>query len=313
MTSASTGRWRGAGGDIEILVVGIGDDPAVATVEAMLAPGHRDERNPHPVVTTAASMAEAVALVEDRVFDVVFLGLDRPDATDLTGLTTAGLTMVLRMVDAVPRSPVVVLTGASDESLALDVLRAGAHDHVPTTDLDATVLWHVIGRTLARHRSYLARVEVLEERRRLDTALSDLADDDGTSATGDTVGIVPLRERSIATFETLGERYRALLEMDLQSRQVTSEAGASEVGVRHLARDLGFLRAGPRDIVEMHVSATETAIRDQPRGRRLVLVENARLQVLELMGHLVSHYRSQFVGASPRSSAAAGGGDDGTR
>lgn len=288
MTSSPPAGSDSAGPDIEILVVD--DDVDVGSmVETMIGAAHAgDDQN--YVVTRAGSMAEALELAEDRIFDLVLLDLVLPDSTDLT--------TVLRMLDSVPRSPVVVITGSHDESLALDALRAGAHDYLLKSNLDIETLWRTIRHTLTRHRAYLSRIEVLEERRRLDAELTNLATDDGTSVTAGALGVQPLRERSFSTFDTLGERYRDLLEVNLRGRQFTTEVGGAEAGLRDLARDLGFLRAGPRDVIEMHVAATEAAINNQPRGRRLVLLETARLQVLELMGHLTAHYRSQSLGSS---------------
>lgn len=302
MTESPTGRWRSANDDIEILVVD-DDEDIGSLIETMLAAGHPQEPDNSYVVTKAVSMAQALELAEDRVFDLVLLDLVLPDSTDLT--------TVLRMLDSVPRSPVVVLTGSQDETLAVEALRAGAHDYLLKTDLDAEMLWRTIRHTLTRHRAYLSRVEVLEERRRLDAELSNLATDDETSVTATSLGIIPLRERSFATFDTLGERYRDLLEVNLRGRQFANDVGGAEAGLRDLARDLGFLRAGPRDVIEMHVAATEAAIANQPRGRRLVLLETARLQVLELMGHLVSHYRSQSLGSNLRPSEAPISPDEG--
>ncbi|MDE0805180.1 MAG: response regulator [Acidimicrobiales bacterium] len=288
MTSSPPAGSDPTGPDIEILVVD--DDVDVGSmIETMIGAAYADDDQTY-VVTRAGSMAEALEMAEDRIFDLVLLDLVLPDSTDLT--------TVLRMLDSVPRSPVVVVTGSHDETLALDALRAGAHDYILKSNLDVETLWRTIRHTLTRHRAYLSRIEVLEERRRLDAELTHLATDDGTSVTAGALGVQPLRERSFSTFDTLGERYRDLLEVNLRGRQFTTEVGGAEAGLRDLARDLGFLRAGPRDVIEMHVAATEAAINNQPRGRRLVLLETARLQVLELRGHLTAHYRAQSLGSS---------------
>lgn len=272
----------------------VDDDPDVGDLlETVISDGSPSEPEQAYVVTRAASMAEALEKTEDRVFDLVVLDLVLPDSTDLS--------TVLRMLDSVPRSPVVVLTGSRDEEFGVEALRAGAHDYILKSELTPDTLWRTIRHTLTRHRAYLARIEVLEERRRLDTELSNLANADETTITAGSLGVVPLRERSFSTFDTLCERYRDLLEVNLRGRQFTTEVAGAEAGLRDLARDLGFLRAGPRDVIEIHVAATEAAITNQARGRRLVLLETARLQVLELMGDLVSYFRSQSLGHQPRS------------
>lgn len=287
---------------VAVLVVDDDDDLGTYLETAIAAgtPDHPDERFE---VTLAPSLAVALELAEDNVFELVLLDLSLPDSDDLA--------TVLRMLDSMPRSPVVVLTGSADLSLATEALRAGAHDYVLKSELTDELLWRTIRHTLTRHRAYLTRIEVLEERRRLDSELAALADRDATSITANSLGVVPLRDRSFATFDTLGDRYRDLLEINLRGRQYTKESGGAEAGLRELGRDLGFLRAGPRDVIELHVQATEAAISNQPRGRRLVLLETARLQVLELMGNLVSYYRAQSLGAPAHSSDTATTSEEG--
>lgn len=303
VSDSSTGRWRSANDDVEILIVD-DDDDLGTLLERMIGAGNEWDTDLTYVVTRSTSLAEALQKTEDRVFDLVILDLVLPDSTDLS--------TVLRMLDSVPRSPVVVLTGSREEGFGTEALRAGAHDFILKSDLTSESLWRTIRHTLARHRSYLSRIEVLEERRRLDTELSNLATAEGSSVAAGSLGVVPLRERSFSTFDTLAERYRDLLEINLRGRQFTTEVGGAEAGLRDLARDLGFLRAGPRDVIEMHVAATEAAINNQPRGRRLVLLETARLQVLELMGDLAAYYRSQSLGspASTGSTSEASRGEE---
>ena len=282
---------REARDELQILVVD--DDVDIGElVERMIGEGHEAFAGQTVEVTRAQSMLQALERAEDRVYDLVLLDLVLPDSTDLS--------TVLRMLDSLPRTPIVVLTGSREEQFGLEALRAGAHDYILKSELNSHVLWRTIVHTLTRHKAYLTRLEVLEERRRLDAELLSLASDDGTSITAVSLGVVPLRERSFSTFDTLGERYRDLLEVNLRGRQYTTDMGGAEAGLRDLARDLGFLRAGPRDVIEMHVSATEAAISNQPRGRRLVLLETARLQVLELMGDLAAHYRAQSLGSTTR-------------
>ena len=68
----------------------------------------------------------------------------------------------------------------------------------------------------------------------------------------------------------------------------------------------GWVRPAPaRDVVAAYRAALE-ARKDLPAGRRRTLVEEGRLLVLELMGHLVSYYRRNAVPAPAATPPPAG-------
>ena len=91
-------------------------------------------------VTAVDSLATAVTVIDG--YDVVFLDLSLPDSH--------GLDTLAAMRDASTSTPIVVLTGSDDESLALEVMKRGAQDYLRkaeiTPSLIARTAWYAIER-----------------------------------------------------------------------------------------------------------------------------------------------------------------------
>jgi hypothetical protein len=92
------------------------------------------------------------------------------------------------------------------------------------------------------------------------------------------------------------ERYCILLEQALEQRAFKVDHKISE-GLRFIAEHLGFLKAGPRAIVELHRTSLKKMISNVPPQKAQAYMEEGRLMVLELMGDLVTYYRNYYIGA----------------
>lgn len=104
----------------------------------------------------------------------------------------------------------------------------------------------------------------------------------------------PLRQRAPASFGQAVQRYRATLDQALRRRaQPGPDPGA---GLRALGESLGAQEAAPRDVVEIHLAAVRAASAGAPQPRQQAYLEEGRLLVLELMGHLAAHYRARALG-----------------
>lgn len=89
--------------------------------------------------------------------------------------------------------------------------------------------------------------------------------------------------------------YVALLDMALEAiafgdNEVTRHRTA---GLRSLSAHLADGRLGARDVIELHVSSLTEAMAGCAPTRVQALQREGRLQVLELMGHLVDTYRTR--------------------
>lgn len=107
-------------------------------------------------ITACTTLAEAIRLTQEGVFDVALLDLNLPDSTGLPTLTRVG--------EVAPELPVVVLTGLSDSSLAAQALEAGAQDFLVKGDDSgwavARAIRHAITRMagLRERQALLARM-----------------------------------------------------------------------------------------------------------------------------------------------------------
>ena len=103
----------------------------------------------------------------------------------------------------------------------------------------------------------------------------------------------PSQERSPTNLDQLVNDYADLLDKALEQRAYKVEHNISEK-LRSMGEKMAFIKAGPRDVVKIHATALK-----RKTGRAVIsqkaraYLEEGRLMVLELMGHLASFYRKQ--------------------
>ncbi len=95
------------------------DSPLDAKLVTSLLAG---VRSPRFQVRRAERLGDAVSLLTQHEFDVVLLDLMMPDCNRLEGLE--------RLSADAPDLPIIVLTGVTDEGVALEALRRGAEDYL---------------------------------------------------------------------------------------------------------------------------------------------------------------------------------------
>lgn len=116
-----------------------------------------------------------------------------------------------------------------------------------------------------------------------------------THVTAELLGAGPLKDRMPDTFKELAQQYGGLMDRALEQRAYKVEHRVSE-GLRCLAEELGFVKAGPRDVVEMYTTALRKRSANATVEKLRAHAEEGRLMVLELMGYLVSYYRNYALG-----------------
>ncbi len=104
----------------------------------------------------------------------------------------------------------------------------------------------------------------------------------------------PIRDSVPTHFATLCESYKALLGAMLDRRMFGDEVDLTEP-VTALASQLGALRASPRDLIDLHIYATRECTTNSEPQRSEAFFAEGRLLCLDLMGKLVSFYRSRAV------------------
>jgi DNA-binding response OmpR family regulator len=293
-----------ANDSIHVLLVE--DSPELAAlIQAVLAEPHgRGVANVAYQVVHVEQLGSALARLDRGDVDVVLLDLTLPDSQ--------GLDTFIRLHTHMPTVPIVVLSAVDDEELAATAVREGAQDYLVKgqmpLELVARSLRYAIERQRAEAnllREQAARTaaeEALRHARRADKqrrqrqrrelrSLEQLAAPTTVTVTARVFGIEPLSRTLPDTFRDLIQRYAQLLDLGVEQRTYKVDHRLSDA-LRAMAEELGFLNAGPRDVVELHTAALKQRIASVPPLRAQAYVDEARVMVLELMGYLVAYYRS---------------------
>lgn len=97
-------------------------------------------------------------------------------------------------------------------------------------------------------------------------------------------------------FAEMVAEYGKLLDLALEQRVYKTEHNISD-GLYELVERLGFLKAGPRDVIDLHSAALKQRMNKTNVSKTQAYVEEGRMAALELMGHLVAYYRTFYIGA----------------
>ncbi len=236
------------------------------------------------VITHAATLAEARLRLKEGDFDLAALDLGLPDSQ--------GLATLKEMRQAAPDLPLVVLTGHADESQGVAAVEAGAQDYLVKGRFEPEYL---LSRTLkyAVERHHLQR-RINEEREQVQRQRELLAMEQlGRNAAPVTATLYSqtvLADCDPVLFHELVDRYCKLLEQAVE-QQAFKVAHTVSRELAALAERLGFLKAGPRDVIDLHSRALEMALRNSTRYAAKFYTDEGRLMALELMGYLVNYYR----------------------
>jgi two-component system, sensor histidine kinase and response regulator len=102
-------------------------------------------------IAEAATCAEAMALLKTNRYDCAFLDYGLPDGN--------GLSLIQSACQLNVQHPLVVLTGQGDERIAVDLMKAGATDYLPKSQISTETLVRVLRSAIGLDR---AQREVLE-------------------------------------------------------------------------------------------------------------------------------------------------------
>jgi CheY-like chemotaxis protein len=232
-----------------------------------------------------AGADEASRLALDRV-DTLEAALERlaAGAADVVLLPlpqagSLGLTPLVELRAAAPGVPVIVLVAGQDEALAVKAMQLGASHYLLAERLHGTLL----------ARCLLHAVESERFRSHLALAEADRIPWPATARSGERRA-AGLREAFPRVFLELVDDYRGLLDAAVEQLARPGD-GRLERRVRRLAERAGELRAGPRDVIEIHAAAMKAREQDEGPRRLKLYATEGRMRLLELMGHLVTYYR----------------------
>ncbi|MBX3082730.1 MAG: response regulator [Anaerolineae bacterium] len=232
--------------------------------------------------------------------------------------------------------PFIMLTGSGNRSVDLQAMKSGVEfyldkNHLNPFDLERAIRYSIerahILRALQDLNSQLeervadrtqqllqtnlqleneieVRKKIEEEVRHLRhererATLSQIAQYPKTSLTAKMLGMRTLRESEPDTFKTFVDRYDTLLELAMEQIAYRVEHHIS-TQLRELAEAMGTMRLSPRDLVEIHQTVLNTKNVNITPEKADTYVEEGRLMIFELMGHLSSYYRNFAFNVSNR-------------
>lgn len=223
--------------------------------------------------------AEASERIDGGEIDVVLLVLPGGDQ---------GVFPLVELRARAPELPVVVLSSADDEPLALKAVQLGATDYLLTERLYGTLVTRCVLHAVEAER---VRARLRERQAQWPPSLRPAGDAAGRAAS--------LRTALPRSFDELVSDYARLLDHAVE--QVVYRVDHSlDADVRHLARRIGELRAGPRDVVEIHATAIKAKEQEAGPQRMRLYAAEGQVRLLELMGHLVTFYRQSSLPGTGR-------------
>jgi DNA-binding response OmpR family regulator len=227
-------------------------------------------------VLSAATGQECLQIARAERPDLIILDVRLPDISGLE---------VCRRIKADPelaRIAVINVTGmrASKDDEA-EGIEAGADAYLAKPVHLRTLLAHVQTLLRSRQTETAREIESLEQFPRMPHA----------AVAAQSLGLTPLREGLPELFDELVQHYGELLDLALEQRVYKVNYQLSE-NLRALGDQLGFIKAGPRDVVQIHHAALLKKAANVTVSKSRAYIEEGRLLILELMGNLVSYYRN---------------------
>ncbi len=257
----------------------VDDDPAI---------GHLLERVLQPAFDARAVTRSDVALDIIRNSDVAIVLADRlmPEMN--------GLELLTEVRQIKPTTVGVLITGHADLRDAMQALNTVRVLGFVTKPWDEAELMNVMQRALEAHT---ALGQLSKQSRPPEHELARLQSLAGAPApiTAQRFGVLPLRDSLPREFERMARNYDDILGKALEQRAFKVDHKTGQA-LHDLADELGSLSAGPRDVIDLHVRAIKDRLEQAGHDESSALIEEGRLLVLELMGHVVTYYRSYTLG-----------------
>lgn len=131
--------------ELEILVVEDNEG------DALLIQEYIKDEFPNSKLAHAWNLAEAEQYLRDNLYDLVFLDVSLPDSS--------GKDSIIRVVDLASATPVIVLTGYSDLSFAVESMQLGVQDYLNKENITATSLQKSITYSIDKNRIRLQLID----------------------------------------------------------------------------------------------------------------------------------------------------------
>ncbi|MFP4439567.1 MAG: response regulator [Chloroflexaceae bacterium] len=277
------------------------------------------------VVFTANSAAEALEVIAREDIAVVLTDQRMP------GLT--GVELLERAQHIRPDAVGIIISGYTDIVALVDAINLGTVRGYVPKPWDVSELRHRLDNAVRTYRASFLNREVLhssaEAISRMQDEIADLYRALDMVASGEASRLflaeeepqqrereqlaasgAHLHERMPEVFQQFILRYEELLDLALDQRAFKVDHRLSDK-LRALSKRLGQLRAGPRDLVEIHSMALKKKVAGTTPNRKQAAAEEGRLMLLELMGYLTTYYRLHLLAIESSDNRSDNSGSDG--
>ncbi|MCA2708303.1 MAG: response regulator [Microcystis sp. M015S2] len=238
-------------------------------------------------LTQAQDLEETAEKLAGEKFDLILLSLEIS--------VPPGLNILVKTRELASHIPIVVQTTSNDEKLVVKAFQLGADGYIQLNNIDSSLLVYQI-RVAIERQQYILNLKHQQQEEEF-RELEQLIKGGQTSITAKMFGSEAIRQSIPDIFQELVQNYGDLLDLALEEQAYKVEHNLSE-RLRSLADKLGFLKASPRDVVDIHTTTLRKKNQDVTLAKAQAYVSEGRLMVLELMGYLVSFYRKYYIGLS---------------
>ncbi|KWT91954.1 response regulator [Candidatus Magnetominusculus xianensis] len=260
------------------------DAAEVAGIEGLLA----EKASVDIKVKHADSFSSASVMLSQDTVDIVLLDLMLPDSELIN---TYSIVQFL-----IPEIPIVIFSSTDDVSVAAMALSLGAQDYLVKGTFDGHTLLRSLLYAIERNRLRMDMLKVQYEHghRQEFMSLERLTGSPKAAITSQMMGKSSLRQSSSETFVNFVNKYCEILDAAVDQRIYKTENKIQD-DLLSLSEQLGFLKAGPRDVVEIHSESLKLKLNAVNMAKAQLYLEEGRFIILELMGDLVTYYQNYFI------------------
>jgi len=120
----------------------------------------------------------------------------------------------------------------------------------------------------------------------------DSIKENNTPVTSESFNMPDLWDTYPENFDRFVEAYSLILNEQIESRIFKTNT-KSPYQTRDLAMQFSFLRAGPRDVINVHKIALKKIVGDSSALKTYYVKEESRILLLEVFGYLMMYYRNK--------------------
>lgn len=233
----------------------------------------------------AQSLKKGLQQLSSNDIDVVFLDLMLSDSR--------GIQTLAEILEFAPTLPIIVYT-VLNETAAVKVLELGAIGYLHKTEIDTKLLVYAIRSAIERQEQINILKQQQKQQQQVEFEQLEAIAAFNTNKNVSLSDSVSLQQSKPDIFAELVQNYCEIMDLALEEKAYKVDHNTSDK-LAALARQLGFMQATSRDVIEIHT----TVLREKNTGvsrKHQVYAKEGRLIILELMGYLTAYYRKYFIG-----------------